>query len=88
MKYAAGYDGHHAHDSIPKSKTPIGTVGVAGCPLHQAPVHGRRGGCIGSVRFARLSIKRSKSDADRAGSVREVTRWLQPAQAETGAQRP
>jgi hypothetical protein len=34
---------HQAHDSVPQSNVTVGTAGVAGCPEHHAPLHGRGG---------------------------------------------
>jgi hypothetical protein len=34
---------HQAHDSMPQSNVTAGTCGVAGCPEHHAPLHGRGG---------------------------------------------
>ena len=81
---------HQANESSRQSSAPAGTTGVAGCPEHKAPEQGRGGWGVGcsSDRSDRLAVSRSISAGSRPGSEREVTRWLQPAQAEPGAQKP
>jgi hypothetical protein len=81
---------HQAKESNRQSSAPAGTTGVAGCPEHKAPEQGRGGWGVGcsSGLPDRLAVSRSISEESRPGSEREVTRWLQPAQAEPGAQKP
>jgi hypothetical protein len=81
-------EAHHAHESACRSTAPAGTAGVAGLPEHQLPVHGRRGADKGSGFPARSSISGSMSDDGRPKSVRDVTRWPQPAHADRVEQAP
>jgi hypothetical protein len=81
---------HQARESTCESSAPVGTTGVAGCPEQKAPEQGRGGWGMGfsSVRPVRSMVRLSISAGSRPGSEREVTRWLQPARAEQGAQKP
>jgi hypothetical protein len=81
---------HQAKESSRQSSAPAGTTGVAGCPEHKAPEQGCGGWGVGrsSDRPDRSAVSGSISEGSRPGSEREVTRWVQPAQAEPGAQMP
>jgi hypothetical protein len=83
-----GISVHQAQESSRPSNIPAGTDGAAGWLEHHVPEHGRGDAGIGSggVRRARSRIESSILEESRSESVREVTRWLQPAQAEEGAQ--
>jgi hypothetical protein len=85
-----GISMHQAQESSRPSHTPAGTDGAAGWPEHHVPEHGSgdEGTGSGSDRPAKSKIKGSIREESRPGSVREVTRWLQPAQADPGAEKP
>jgi hypothetical protein len=81
---------HQAQESTRPLNVPVGMIGVAGCPEQKAPEQGRGGWGMGLPpdRPARSTVRRSISAGRRPGLEREVTRWLQPARAEPGAQKP
>jgi hypothetical protein len=81
---------HQAQESTSPSKAPLGTAGVAGWPEHHAPEQRGAGPWTenGSDPRAKSSINGSMSDRSFARSVRDLTRWLHPAQTEAREQKP
>jgi hypothetical protein len=90
IKAKPGSDAHQAQESRRPSTNPGGIAGAAGCPEHNAPEQGRDGTGTGipSDFPARSWIKGSISDESRSESVRDVTRWEQPASVPGGASKP
>ncbi len=72
---------HKAQEPRRPSNAPGGTGGTAGCPEHQAPVHGRdfAGILAGSVWPVRSLSRGSISEECRPGSFDDVTRCEQAA---------
>jgi hypothetical protein len=69
-----GFQALQAHESYVPSRSPAGTVGVAGDPEQKAPEQGRWGVGWSSDWLARSRLSRSIKGGSRVGSFREVTR--------------